>query len=74
MVIIAVSLYLPGHIATMLSRAWFYCTGDETAAAPAAVGRGGSQGAGAVGMRQVEPGKAGGRTNGQDVLDMLGSL
>ena len=30
MIIIAASLYLPEHIATVLSRAWFYYAGDET--------------------------------------------
>ena len=31
MIIIAASLYLPEHIATVLSRAWFYYAGDDTA-------------------------------------------
>ena len=31
MIIIAASLYLPEHIATVLGRAWFYYAGDESA-------------------------------------------
>ena len=34
MIIIAASLYLPEHIATVLSRAWFYYAGDDTAHPP----------------------------------------
>ena len=30
MIIIAASLYLPEHVATMWNRAWFYYAGDET--------------------------------------------
>ena len=35
MIIIAASLYLPEHIATVLSRAWLYYAGDEAAHVPA---------------------------------------
>ena len=31
MIIIAASLYLPEHIATVASRAWFYYAGDDLA-------------------------------------------
>ena len=34
MTIIAASLYLPEHIAIVLSRAWFYYAGDEAAHVP----------------------------------------
>ena len=34
MSIIAASLYLPEHIAIVLSRAWFYYAGDEAAHMP----------------------------------------
>ncbi|KAI9826246.1 MAG: hypothetical protein M1819_007414 [Sarea resinae] len=30
MVIIAISLYLPGHINTVANRAWFYYAGDDS--------------------------------------------
>lgn len=51
MIVIAASLYLPEHVATMLSRAWFYYAGEENAVlapgqgavAPAGVGRGGGK-------------------------------
>ncbi len=36
MILIAASLYLPEHITTMASRAWFYYAGDEAANAAAA--------------------------------------
>jgi hypothetical protein len=29
MIIIAASLYLPEHVATMANRAWYYVLGDE---------------------------------------------
>ena len=58
----------------MLSRAWFYYAGDETAAVNGGVGIGTAAGAGAVGMRQDSVGGSGGKMAGQDVLDMLGSL
>ena len=32
MIIVAASMYLPEHIATMLNRAWFYFSGEEAAA------------------------------------------
>ena len=35
MSIIAASLYLPEHIAIVLSRAWFYYAGEEAAHVPA---------------------------------------
>ena len=71
MIIVAASLYLPEHVMKMASRAWFYYAGDETAAG---VGTRAGSGAGAAGARQGELGKAGGRMDGQDVLNMLGSL
>ena len=79
MVILAASLYLPGHIKDMLSRAWFYYAGDETVAATAGVARGAAagQGPGAgvaeAGQRNVGGG-AGGKMDGQDVLEKLGTL
>lgn len=71
MIIVAASLYLPEHVMKMASRAWFYYAGDETATGSGT--RTGS-GAGAVGIRQGDSGKAGGKMDGQDVLNMLGSL
>lgn len=70
MIIIAASLYLPEHVATMLSRAWFYYHGDEAAAIAGENGGG----AGAVGFGRQKFGGAGGGRNGQDVIDMLGKL
>lgn len=62
MIIIAASLYLPEHIATVASRAWFYYAGDETAA------RSGGIGANGVGI-----GSGGGqRINGNQVIDTFG--
>ena len=69
MIVVATSLYLPEHVMKMASRAWFYYAGDETAA-----GVGTRAGSGAGGARQGDLGKVGGRTDGQDVLNMLGSL
>ena len=68
MIVVATSLYLPEHVMKMASRAWFYYAGDETAAG---VGTRAGSGAGAGGARQ---GDLGGGTDGQDVLNMLGSL
>ena len=77
MIIIAASLYLPEHITTMISRAWFYWAGDETVGRNAGVdvGAGARPGAGAgyIDSRQMAPGM-GARTDGQDVIDMLGTL
>lgn len=50
MIIIAASLYLPEHIATMVARAWFYYAGDEGGAG-AAVGRPGGGIAEGIGGR-----------------------
>ncbi len=51
MIIIAASLYLPEHIATIANRAWFYYAGDEGSgsipAVPKAMGDVGTGGAGA---------------------------
>ena len=69
MIVVATSLYLPEHVMKMASRAWFYYAGDETAA-----GVGTRAGSGAGGARQGDLGKAGRGTDGQDVLNMLGSL
>ena len=82
MVILAASLYLPGHIKEMFSRAWFYYAGDETVAATAGIPRGAAAGqragagagAGFAESRQRKAAGAGGRMDGQDVLDMLGTL
>lgn len=71
MIIVAASLYLPEHVMKMASRAWFYYAGDETAAG---VGTRVGSGAGAAGPRPVDSGKGSGRMDGQDVLNMLGSL
>lgn len=35
MIIIAASLYMPEHITTIASRAWFYYAGDDTAVSQA---------------------------------------
>ena len=75
MIIVAASLYLPEHVMKMASRAWFYYAGDETAAGIGTrAGSGAGVGAGVAGARHADPGKAGGRMDGQDVLNMLGSL
>ena len=75
MIIVAGSLYLPGHITTMISRAWFYYAGDETVAATAGVARGGAVGQRAgAGFAEARSKVLGGRMEGQDVLDMLGTL
>lgn len=73
MIIVAASLYLPEHVMKMASRAWFYYAGDETATG-SGTRTGSGAGAGAVGIRQGDSGKAGGKMDGQDVLNMLGSL
>jgi len=65
MIIIAASLYLPEHITTVASRAWFYYAGDETAGTTA----GGS----GIWSQSVATG-ADQRTGSQDVIDMLGRL
>jgi len=62
MIIIAASLYLPEHITTMLSRAWFYYAGDE-------VGVGGAPGVMGQGQGQGREGMEGG-----NVVEMLGRL
>lgn len=71
MIIVATSLYLPEHVMKMASRAWFYYAGDETAAG---VGTRAGSGAAAAAARQGDSGKAGGRLDGQNVLNMLDSL
>lgn len=73
MIIVAASLYLPEHVMKMASRAWFYYAGDETAAG-VGTRAGSGAGAGVPGARQGDSGKVGGRMDGQDVLNMLGSL
>jgi hypothetical protein len=76
MVIIAASLYLPEHITTMASRAWFYYAGDDAAAAAAAAattsavkaarGMGAKGGAGGSRMdRNYGTGKGDGRSSGK---------
>lgn len=70
MIIVAASLYLPGHITTMISRAWFYWAGDETVGRNAGVNVGTGAGAGAGYMNPKH--KTGGA--GQDVIDRLGAL
>ena len=76
MIIIAASLYLPEHIMTMLSRAWFYYAGDDTVAARGASGTsngaipgGLAAGSSGQGMEGALP-----RMPGQDVMDLLGTL
>jgi len=59
MIIIAASLYLPEHITTIASRAWFYYAGDDA-------GLGVPEG---VGL-----GKGGGVVEGGDAVEMLGRL
>lgn len=73
MIIVAASLYLPEHVMKMASRAWFYYAGDETVAG-AGTRAGSGAGAGAAVAKYADSGKAGGRMDGQDVLNMLGSL
>ncbi len=67
MIIVAASLYLPEHVMKMASRAWFYYAGDDTAAG---VGTRVGSGNGAAGARQGDSGNV----DGQNVLNMLGSL
>lgn len=74
MIIIAASLYLPGHITTMISRAWFYWAGDETVGRNAGVDIGAGAGTGAMSSRPKPVPVPGGRMDGQDVIDMLGTL
>ena len=74
MIIVAASLYLPGHITTMISRAWFYYAGDETVAATAGVARGAAGQRAGAGFAEARSKVLGGRMEGQDVLDMLGTL
>jgi len=59
MIIIAASLYLPEHITTIASRAWFYYAGDDA-------GLGVSEGVGGW--------KAAGVGEGRDAIEMLGRL
>ena len=73
MIVVATSLYLPEHVMKMASRAWFYYAGDETAAG-VGTRAGPGAGAGAGGARQGDLRKVGGGVDGQDVLNMLGSL
>ena len=73
MIVVATSLYLPEHVMKMASRAWFYYAGDETAAG-VGTRAGSGAGTGAGGARQGDLGKGGGAPDGQDVLNMLGSL
>ena len=70
MIIIAASLYLPEHITTMLSRAWFYYAGDEAAAAGAGMGTGMGMGVDTASRLKGNTG----RMEGEDVIDMLGRL
>ena len=76
MIIIAASLYLPEHITTMLSRAWFYYAGDDAAAARGAPGARSEAipgvAAGRLGSQDVIG--VGPRMPGQEVMDMLGAL
>lgn len=65
MIIIAASLYLPEHITTVASRAWFYYAGDETAGTVA--------GDGGIWSQTVAPG-VNQRTGSHEVIDMLGRL
>ena len=77
MIIIAASLYLPEHVATMLSRAWFYYAGpDETATAAAVAGKTAANAGAGTGVvtATVAAMKGGARIEGQQVLDMLGRL
>lgn len=76
MILIAAFFYLPGHVTEMLRRAWFYYAGDETVVAgsgmPVVQGAGAGAGAGAGRQREARGQKGG--MDGQDVLDMLGTL
>ena len=73
MILIAGSLYLPEHVSTMCSRAWFYYAGpDETATAPSLVGKTTMAGAGAGIATGSMTGAA--RMDGQRVLDHLQNL
>ena len=56
MIVIAVSLYLPSHITTIASRAWFYYAGDESTAGDT------------VGLQDIGKDTGG----GNDAIDILG--
>ena len=76
MIIIAAFFYLPGHVAEMLRRAWFYYAGDETITTP---GGGGRVDAVRVGAEVVRGNQRMGegpgvKMDGQEVMDMLGTL
>lgn len=58
MIVIAASLYLPEHVATMLSRAWFYYAGEENAVVGTSQGQG--QGKGRFGAAVEAGGRVGG--------------
>ncbi len=64
----------------MISRAWFYWAGDETVGRNAGVdvgtgaGAGAGAGSGYMGSMQKVEGAAGGRMDGQEIIDMLGTL
>ena len=73
MIVIAGCLYLPEHVTTMCSRAWFYYAGpDETATAPGVVGKTTIGGAAAGIGEGSMTGAAG--MEGPRVLDHLGNL
>lgn len=64
MIIIAASLYLPEHIATVLNRAWFYYAGDEAAHVPAGGTGPGASGIGKLGNSEMYS---------AEILDRLGA-
>ena len=64
MIIIAVSLYLPEHITTIFTRAWFYYAGEDNATTAAVKGAGLQGGVASTGSRLPN----------QEVIDMLGAL
>ena len=73
MVIIAISLYLPEHITTIVTRAWFYYAGDDRSGVRGATGATNLAARG-QGVKGSGNGAAGWRSQNQEVMDMLAAL
>ena len=73
MIIIAASLYLPEHIMTMISRAWFYYAGEEAATTRKTSGSDATQFI-KTSYGTQEGKLAATRMPGQKIMDMLGAL
>lgn len=73
MIIIAISLYLPEHITTMISRAWFYYAGEDAVTARGVVGRP-TNGRVPIGNDGTKGKGFSSESAGQDVMNLLGAL